>query len=200
MPQIEKGTLSAGATLPQSPSSSCSQSSGSSKYCSSGAKEHATANDVLSVADALIVEESGGVLKRTFSEAELDAMNREEPKLLTRSQSHKMLGNHSSSETHHLSHMGVFKVKASYGVDKIRFSLQPSWGLRDLQQEIMKRFNIDSTCTIDLKYLDDDHEWILLTCDDDLKECKDICGSPRSHSIKISIHKASQPRLGRFIQ
>ncbi|KAK2665727.1 hypothetical protein Ddye_004301 [Dipteronia dyeriana] len=197
------GLISIGATASKSPSSSCSQSSGSSTCCSTGAMQNTATINTLSSGDALMVENSGGMLKRTLSDAGLHALNQEQPKLLARSQSHKALGEHPSLESlpplpkHRLS--GTFRVKATFGEEKIRFSLQPNWGFLDVQQEIAKRFNIDDVSRFDLKYLDDDHEWVLLTCEADLEECIDIYKSSQSHTIKISIHAASKQKFGKLV-
>ncbi|XWS55183.1 hypothetical protein CRYUN_Cryun10bG0152800 [Craigia yunnanensis] len=204
-PQLESGMFSQGAAAPKSPSSSCSHSSGSSTCCSTGAKQQSTSINALGSADGLAVEDPGGALKRALSDAELHALNQEEPKLLARSQSHKTFGELPNFETlpplpksgsPNLRTGGAFRVKAMFGEVKIRFRLQPSWGFRGLQQEIARRFNIEDVSGLDLKYLDDDNEWVLLTCDADLEECIDIYKSSQSHTIKISLHQASHPNLG----
>lgn len=209
-PQIQSGLLRQGdaAAPPKSPSSSCSQSSGSSTCCSSGAKQRSTSISALCSADGLTVENPEGALKRALSDADLQALNQEEPKLLARSQSHKTFGELPSFETepplpksggHKLRTAGAIKVKVMYREDKVRLSLQPSWGVRDLQQEIGRRFNIEDVSRIDLKYLDDDEEWVLLTCDADLEECIDIYKSSKSKTIKISLEQASHPNLGSLL-
>ncbi|CAN0878717.1 Protein NLP1, partial [Linum grandiflorum] len=88
----------------------------------------------------------------------------------------------------------AFDVEASSGEEKIRFSLPSSWGFEDLMREVVHRFDVDEkSCRADLKYLDDDHEWVLLTCDADLDECRDICrneeaGSPASgFSVRVEV-------------
>lgn len=149
-----------------------------------------------------MVETSKSMLKRARSDVELHALNLEEPKLLARSQSHKTLGVNGNLESlppplpKHNNQTGVYRVKATYGEEKIRFSLQPNWGFREVQQEIAKRFKVEDINKIDLKYLDDDHEWVLLTCDADLEECIDIYKSSQSHTIKVSLHVASKQKLG----
>ncbi|EEF35231.1 protein NLP1 [Ricinus communis] len=199
--QPENGFINAGTTASKSPSSSCSQSSGSSICCSTGEK-HKITNNALNTGDGLTVENPSGVLKRTRSDAELHALYRPESKPLARSQSHKLLADHPSIDTlppfpkgssQSLRDSGTFRVKANFGEDKVRFSLQPNWDFKDLQQELAKRFGIHEGCRTDLKYLDDDHEWVLLTCDADLEECKDIYRVSQNHTIKISLHQASQP-------
>ncbi|TYI44012.1 hypothetical protein ES332_A01G207700v1 [Gossypium tomentosum] len=203
-PQLENCMFSQGAAALKSPSSSCSRSSGSSTCCSMGVKQHSTSISALCSSDGLIVEDPGGALKRARSDAELHSLNQEEPKLLARSQSHKTLGELPPLETQpgpktggqNLRTGGAFRVKATFGEVKIRFSLQPSWGFRDVQQEIAKRFKIEDVSRMCLKYLDDDNEWVLLTCDADLEECRDIYKSSQSHTIKISLHQASHPNLG----
>ncbi|KAJ0010756.1 hypothetical protein Pint_34103 [Pistacia integerrima] len=207
-PQPDNGLFRTGVTVSKSPSSSCSQSSGSSTCCSTGAKQNSTTVNALSSGDALNVEDSGGMLKRACSDAELYALNQEEPKLLARSQSHKILGEHVNLESlpplpksrnHTPRDSSTFRIKATFGEENIRFSLQPNWRFKDVQQEIAKRFSIDDFNRIDLKYLDDDHEWVLLTCDADLEECIDIYKSSQSHTIKISLHVASHLRLGKVV-
>lgn len=145
------------------------------------------------------------VLKRTHSDAELHISTHEEPKPLIRSQSHKSLDEWGSLENvaalpktnspRLTRDLGVYRIKAILGEEKIRFSLKPSWGLRDLQREVAKRFNIEDIGTIDLKYLDDDREWVLLTCDADLEECIDVYRMSQNHTIRISVHRSSHQNL-----
>lgn len=174
---------------PKSPSFSCSQSSGSSTSCSTGAMQHST------ILDALTAEDPGGVLKRAHSDVDMHSLAPEELKPLARSQSQKLFGN---IEPLPLlpKRGGAFKVKACFEDVKVRFSLQTDWIFGDLQKEIAKRFNIDDISRFDLKYLDDEREWVLLTCDADLEECIDIYKSSQSHTIRISLHQASHARLG----
>ncbi|CAI0407701.1 unnamed protein product [Linum tenue] len=104
--------------------------------------------------------------------------------------SHRMLADCPKPCCRRLKEGNAFRVKASFGEDTIRFSLPSSWGFMELQQELLSRFNVDTTCRIDLKYLDDDHEWVLLTCDADLEECKDVYMSEQRHTIKLSVHRS----------
>ncbi|KAG7584098.1 RWP-RK domain [Arabidopsis suecica] len=177
---------------PRSPSSSCSKSSGSS-------------NNNENTANILVAEDADAVLKRAHSEAQLHNVNQEETKCLARTQNHDktfkeppVLENSSplpGSSNKSLRAGGAIKVKATFGEARIRFTLLPSCGFRELQQEIARRFNIDDISWFDLKYLDDDKEWVLLTCEADLVECIDIYRLTQTHTIKISLNEASQVKL-----
>ena len=194
-------------TASKSHSSPCSRSSCSSNYCSARAQQHvATAITGSSNGNgALLAETSNGVLKRTCSSelAELYSLNNEgEPDFLSGSHAHNT---GTISEQFHQSVLetpttqfgqslrggGVFRVKAFFGEEKVTFFLQPSWGLRYLQQEVGKRFQIDDFTGIGLKYMDDDGEWIRLTCDVDLEDCKETHKFCQSNTIKISLYKYS---------
>lgn len=86
----------------------------------------------------------------------------------------------------------MFKVKAVYGEEKVRFRLQPDWGFQELKQETMNRFGISDPTSVELKYLDDDSEWVLLTCNDDLEECVEVYKSCCGDTIKILVHNVGQ--------
>ncbi|XVF63530.1 hypothetical protein PTKIN_Ptkin09bG0094200 [Pterospermum kingtungense] len=187
--------LSQSATS-NSPSSSCSQSSSSGHCCSSGTHQPLKFN--VSGNEELIIGESSGnsELKRVRSDAELHALSQEGPKLFPRSQSHgsfkeKVTSNGlqpiSKNTSQIAQNLDAQRVKVTYGDEKIRFRMQSKWRFEDLLHEITRRFNIDDISGYDLKYLDDDSEWILLTCDSDLEECIDVCQSSQGNTIKLSL-------------
>ncbi|KAG9443098.1 hypothetical protein H6P81_018952 [Aristolochia fimbriata] len=172
----------------KTPSSSCSQSSSSSLCCSSGGQrnpdEVPPSNE-----DTLMEGNKKTVLKRAYSEAELHALNKEETRPPPRSLSQKSLTEPLPKSHIRLPRGAYPRMKVSFEEEKVRFSLQPTWNFQDLLQEVGKRFNIEDMSIMDLKYLDDDNEWVLLRCDDDLDECKDIFKSSRLHAIKLSVRR-----------
>ncbi|XP_021827542.1 protein NLP4-like isoform X4 [Prunus avium] len=203
----EGGVVSPQATASKSPSSSCSQSSSSSQCCSSRTQQHPPTCNVTGDDDPIVGDNSGdGVLKRVRSEAELHAFGQDRTQLLPRSQSHKILNELQklqpippSLKNNGVAQEGeVQRVKVAYGDEKTRFRMRSDWRYEDLVQEIAKRFSIEDMSIFDIKYLDDDSEWVLLTCDADLEECIDVCRSSQSHTIKLSLH-LSRHHLRRFI-
>ncbi|KAL7125542.1 hypothetical protein ABFS83_14G124400 [Erythranthe nasuta] len=179
--QSDGNNLSSPSKSP--PSSDGSHSSSSSLSCSTGAKQ---SSSIPINGDALSAGKNGVMmLKRAQSDAELHekCQEKESTKLLVRSYSHKIVPS--------------FRVKVAFGEEKIRFGLQPQWGFRELQEEVLRRFNISNigSC-VSLKYLDDDDEWVLLTCDDDLEECTYVHRSSKNRIIKLAVNQASYPNLG----
>uniref|UniRef100_A0A6N2MBZ2 RWP-RK domain-containing protein n=1 Tax=Salix viminalis TaxID=40686 RepID=A0A6N2MBZ2_SALVM len=148
------------------------------------------------------VEDPVEALKRTCSKSEIHPLNQEE---FTGAKSHETSGQNQDlltpahlpvSNSQALQDGGAFRVKATFGDENIRFSLLPNWGFSDLQREIAKRFDIYDFSRIGLKYLDNEQEAVLLTCDADLEECKDLLGFSQSRTIKITLYLVSTPMLG----
>ncbi|KDP44508.1 hypothetical protein JCGZ_16341 [Jatropha curcas] len=183
--QPDSGLLSLKVADSNSQSPSGSQNSGSSICCSTKAKQlTSTTTNGLNTAFSLAVEVPVVTLNRSCSKAELLSPNHDKiqetiPKVTGQSFRDGM----------------IFRVKATFGLENIRFSFQPNWAFKDLQQEIAKRFKIYDFSKIDLKYLDIDQESVLLTCDDDLDECLDLLRFSQTNTLKISLYQSSQPKI-----
>uniref|UniRef100_A0A5B6ZGF0 Uncharacterized protein n=2 Tax=Davidia involucrata TaxID=16924 RepID=A0A5B6ZGF0_DAVIN len=78
-------------------------------------------------------------------------------------------------------------MKATYREDIIRFRLSLNSGIVKLKEEVAKRLKLE-VGTFDIKYLDDDHEWVLIACDADLQECADISKSSGRNIIRLLVH------------
>lgn len=84
----------------------------------------------------------------------------------------------------------LMKLKVTFGEERVRFSMQQHWRFNDLLNEIVKRFRIEEhgdNSRIEIKYLDDDSEWVLLECNADLEECLDVHNSCGSIMIKLAV-------------
>jgi hypothetical protein len=88
------------------------------------------------------------------------------------------------------------RVKATFGSEKVRFRLKPECNFQELKHEVAKRLSITDMNSLVLKYLDDDSEWVLMTCDADLQECIHVYKLADIQTIKISIHLATNPAAG----
>lgn len=64
-------------------------------------------------------------------------------------------------------------VKATYKDDTVRFRFDPSAGCFQLYEEVATRFKLHNG-SFQLKYLDDEEEWVMLVNDSDLQECVEI--------------------------
>ncbi|GAA0149494.1 hypothetical protein LIER_08648 [Lithospermum erythrorhizon] len=185
-------------------SPSGSHISGPSFCCSAGSKDSHVLVNTSTARNISSAEQSREVLKKAFSDPQLLLSGQEESKLLLRSQTQKIFTEPSSLEdlpplpmnrTEVVPETAIVKVKASFGVENIRFTLQPHWGFKYLHRELLRRFCADNVGRIDIKYLDDDSEWILLKCDEDLDECLGIHRSSGTRTIKMSLHRANHPGL-----
>lgn len=78
-------------------------------------------------------------------------------------------------------------IKATYNDDIIRFRLPLDSGIAKLKEEVSKRLKVDMG-TFDIKYLDDDNELVLITCDADLLECADVSKLSGSKIIRLLVH------------
>ncbi|KAF8379739.1 hypothetical protein HHK36_029187 [Tetracentron sinense] len=78
-------------------------------------------------------------------------------------------------------------IKATYRKDIIRFRLSLASGVVELKEEVAKRLKLE-VGTFDIKYLDDDNEWVLLACDADLQECMDVSRLSGGNTIRLSVH------------
>jgi len=188
--QPDPGTLSPEGTS-KSPSSSCGQSSISSHSCSSMSELQ---NNIAGNKDSTMAADVA--LKRIRSEAELKNLNQDKAKVFPRSLSQETLGDHPKVQFQRpllktSSKVDSHRVKLTYGDEKTRFRMPKNWGYEDLVLEIGRRFNVSDMSKFDVKYLDDDCEWVLLTCDADLEECIDVCQTSESGTIKLSLQISS---------
>ncbi|OEL24510.1 Protein NLP2 [Dichanthelium oligosanthes] len=77
-------------------------------------------------------------------------------------------------------------VKATYNGDTVRFKFLPAMGWYHLLEEIAKRFKL-TTGAFQLKYKDDEDEWVILANDSDLQECVDVLDSIGSRNVKLQV-------------
>ncbi|XP_057471648.1 protein NLP9-like [Actinidia eriantha] len=77
-------------------------------------------------------------------------------------------------------------VKATYKEDTVRFKFEPSLGCNQLYEEVAKRFKLQAG-TFQLKYLDDEQEWVMLVSDADLQECLEVLDFVGTRSVKFLV-------------
>jgi hypothetical protein len=179
-------------------SPSGSQSSNSSQGCSSGSKSqpHASAQQLVIKQEVSMEENQSSTMLKAASRAELHMHTEEVPVTLS---SQMLLSEQLPTENvsgMQKSKPDSLKIKAMYGEERCVFRLQPSWGFDKLKEEIVRRFSIAKGNSVDLKYLDDESEWILLTCDADLMECIDVYKSSSAQIVKVLVNPTVQPVLG----
>nr|KYP58419.1 hypothetical protein KK1_013826 [Cajanus cajan] len=80
----------------------------------------------------------------------------------------------------------ILIVKATYGEDTIRFKFDPSAGCFRLYEEVATRFKLQNG-SFQLKYLDDEEEWVMLVNDADLQECIEILDDIGTRSVRFLV-------------
>ncbi|GJM90148.1 hypothetical protein PR202_ga06402 [Eleusine coracana subsp. coracana] len=98
----------------------------------------------------------------------------------------------------HASNDGLVTVKASYRGDIVRFRVPSSAGVEAVKGEVAKRLGLDMDA-FDVKYLDDDNEWVLLSCDADFQECLEVVPA-LSAAPSSSASGAAQPVVRLMVQ
>ncbi|KAL4592737.1 hypothetical protein LXL04_005741 [Taraxacum kok-saghyz] len=82
-------------------------------------------------------------------------------------------------------------IKAEYEDDMIKFHLPISLSTFEaVEKEIGKRFKLKVT-TYKLKYLDEDKEWILMTCDQDMTDCIKSSKSVNVNHSKLCVLRST---------
>ncbi|KAH7432128.1 hypothetical protein KP509_07G009600 [Ceratopteris richardii] len=77
-------------------------------------------------------------------------------------------------------------VKAKFNGDTARFKLHRRSSFCDLKREVEKRLKLAPE-SYSIKFLDDEEDWAVLSCDDDLVECLDILKSSRGNYVKLMV-------------
>ncbi|GMY32603.1 protein NLP8-like [Fagus crenata] len=95
---------------------------------------------------------------------------------------------HSKVKTSRVDSGSKIIVKATYREDTIRFKFEPSAGCFQLYEEVAKRFKLQNG-TFQLKYLDDEDEWVMLVTDLDLQECLEILDDMGTRSVKFLVRE-----------
>lgn len=86
-------------------------------------------------------------------------------------------------------------VKAMYRENTVRFKFDPAARCSELYAEVAKRFQLQ-TGEFQLKYVDDDEEWVSLVTDSDLVECLEVLEFLNSHTVKFLVDIIHQRSSG----
>ncbi|PAN13681.1 hypothetical protein PAHAL_2G356900 [Panicum hallii] len=177
--------------------SSCSHNSDSSPSCSGGATKHAPQGIIDLMKSGNPVKDSPIQTLQTENTSLYEHFSvNEAPTNLLQDVTEKANGGlhskRSPSSPKHNAEANM-RVKATFGSEKVRFRLNPECNFQELKYEIAKRLSIVDTSSLILKYLDDDSEWVLMTCDADLQECLHVYKLADIQTIKISVHLAVSP-------
>lgn len=121
-----------------------------------------------------------------------DSSNGSESMINGSSSSCRSFAEHKHSKVSFETSGSKLTVKATYKDDTIRFKFDTSSGCFQLYEEVAKRFKLQ-TGTFQLKYLDDEEEWVMLVSDADLQECLEILDFLDTRCVKFLVRDATCP-------
>ncbi|KAJ1290700.1 hypothetical protein BS78_02G265300 [Paspalum vaginatum] len=177
--------------------SSSSHNSDSSPSCSGGATKHAPQGIIDLMKSGNPVKDSHIQTLQTENTSLYEHLSvHEQPIDLLQDVTEKANGGQHSSRSPLSPAQNAdanMRIKATFGSEKVRFRLKPECDFQELKHEIAKRLSILDTSSLIIKYLDDDSEWVLMTCDADLQECLHVYKLAGTQTIKISVHLAVSP-------
>ncbi|XP_074315939.1 protein NLP6-like [Silene latifolia] len=81
-------------------------------------------------------------------------------------------------------------IKAIFKQDIIRFRFSRACNMSELKDEVGKRLKLE-VGTFEIKYQDDNHDWVLISCESDLEECLDKSKSGGSDIIRLLVEDQS---------
>ncbi|KAM7491494.1 hypothetical protein LguiA_034415 [Lonicera macranthoides] len=87
-------------------------------------------------------------------------------------------------------------VKATYGDDIVKFQLPFSSKMTELVEKVTMRFPVVMDTPLSIKYVDDDGDWVLIACDEDLQECMGSLRLLGNTAIKMLVQPTNHaPRI-----
>ncbi|CAO2814263.1 unnamed protein product [Amaranthus hypochondriacus] len=80
-----------------------------------------------------------------------------------------------------------FLVKASYKDDILRFNLESTSSMVELKEKVQERVQVLVDGKFKIKYQDDDQDWVIMACNDDLQECFRLSALSRKDRVTLKI-------------
>ncbi|XP_057548953.1 uncharacterized protein LOC130827298 isoform X2 [Amaranthus tricolor] len=80
-----------------------------------------------------------------------------------------------------------FLVKASYKDDILRFNLESTSSMAELKEKVQERVQVLEDGKFKIKYQDDDEDWVIMACNDDLQDCFRLSTLSRKDRVTLKI-------------
>lgn len=96
---------------------------------------------------------------------------------------------HTIPDTAVMQDVNNMTIKATYNGLVIKFQLSSSSGMAELEEKVIQRLQLKEGTFI-IQYQDDEGEWILIACDEDVQECMGSSRSLKKTTIRMVIEQA----------